>query len=341
MQSNASARHAVSPGNVRLQLNSALEELLRDDPRVVMLGEDLHDPYGGAFKVTANLSTRFPERVISTPISEAGVAGAAIGLALEGYLPVVEVMFADFVTLSMDQIFNHAVKFPGMFPDSRVPLVMRTPAGGRRGYGPTHSQSPENLLLAVPGLTVVFPSHRHAVGGILKNAVLCWPNPTVFFEHKLLYSETAEPGEYRRLPDHPNDIGLELFPTLAWGGESPDITLVAYGGILPIVEQLRDELTAEELAVEIVAPSLLAPLPRHQLYAHLASREAVVVIEEGYAESGFGAMLGSILMEGGFRGRFGRVHPPPVPIPAARSLETRVLPGRDAILERVLALLRG
>jgi pyruvate/2-oxoglutarate/acetoin dehydrogenase E1 component len=91
--------------------------------------------------------------------------------------------------------------------------------------------------------------------------------------------------------------------------------------------------------VEIVAPSLLAPLPRHQLYAHLRSREAVVVIEEGYAEAGFGAMLGAVLLEGGFRGKFGRVHPPPVPIPAARSLETQVLPGRDAILQRVLAVL--
>ena len=115
-QFHAAARQTGTAGNVRLQLNSALEELLREDTRVVLLGEDLHDPYGGAFKVTANLSTRFPGRVISTPISEAAIVGAGIGLALHGYLPIVEVMFADFLTLSMDQIFNHAVKFPGMFP---------------------------------------------------------------------------------------------------------------------------------------------------------------------------------------------------------------------------------
>jgi 2-oxoisovalerate dehydrogenase E1 component len=87
----------------------------------------------------------------------------------------------------MDQIFNHAVKFPGMFPDAQVPLVIRTPSGGRRGYGPTHSQSPETLMSAVPGLTVVFGSNRHDVGELLKNAVLEWPYPTMFFEHKLLY----------------------------------------------------------------------------------------------------------------------------------------------------------
>ena len=135
---------------------------------MIVLGEDLHDPYGGAFKVTAGLSTEFPGRVISTPISEAGVVGASIGLALAGYRPIAEIMFADFVTLAMDQLYNHAVKFPGMFEDMRVPIVVRTPSGGRRGYGPTHSQSPENLMTAVPGLTVVFPSHRHDSGGCSK-----------------------------------------------------------------------------------------------------------------------------------------------------------------------------
>jgi len=150
--------------SVRQALNSALRKLLSEVPEVVLLGEDLHDPYGGAFKVTAGLSTDFPERVISTPISEAGIIGAGIGLALAGRRPIVEVMFADFLALGMDQILNHAVKFPGMFPDGAVPLVIRTPSGGRRGYGPTHSQSTESLMVAVPGLTVVFPSHRHAAG---------------------------------------------------------------------------------------------------------------------------------------------------------------------------------
>ena len=98
------------------------------------------------FKVTQGLSTDFPGRVISTPISEAGVTGASIGLALAGFKPVMEVMFADFLTLCMDQLYNHAVKFPGIFQDMAVPLVIRTPSGGRRGYGPTHSQSPEHLL---------------------------------------------------------------------------------------------------------------------------------------------------------------------------------------------------
>jgi 2-oxoisovalerate dehydrogenase E1 component len=117
------------------------------------------------------------------------------------------------------------------------------------------------------------------------------------------------------------------------------VTLIAYGGMLPIVEALAEELISEELAVEIVAPSLVNPLPRHQLARHLMDRQAVVVAEEAYAETGFGAALGSLLMESGFRGRFSRVSPPPVPIPAARSLESKVLPGRAALLQAVLRTL--
>ena len=150
--------------NVRQSINAALRHLLATVPEVLLLGEDLHDPYGGAFKVTQGLSTDFPGRVISTPISEAGVTGASIGLALAGFKPVMEVMFADFLTLCMDQLYNHAVKFPGMFRDMPVPLVIRTPSGGRRGYGPPTARAPSISLHRCPGLTVVYGSHRHDVG---------------------------------------------------------------------------------------------------------------------------------------------------------------------------------
>ena len=313
-----SAAHAPRAGNVRLQLNTALAELLRDEPRVILLGEDLHDPYGGAFKVTEGLSSAYPGRVISTPISEAAIVGTGIGLAMAGRLPVVEIMFADFITLAMDQIFNHAVKFPGMYPDTDVPLVVRTPSGGGRGSGPTH---------------------RHPVGAMLKSAVLRWPNPTMFMEHKLLYAERAEPGDYTAVEGHAGDHGLELFPTMVTSGASPDVTVVTYGGMLPYVEKLREELRDEELSMEIVAPALLNPLPKHQLVQHLLERQAVLVVEEAYSETGFGCAVGTTLLEAGFRGRFGRLSPPPVPIPAARSLESSVLPGRAHILSAIVRLL--
>jgi 2-oxoisovalerate dehydrogenase E1 component len=327
--------------NVRSSLNAALRQLLTESPEVILLGEDLHDPYGGAFKVTTGLSTDFPDRTISTPISEAGVTGAGIGLALAGFRPIVEIMFADFVTLAMDQIFNHAVKFPGMFPDAQVPLVIRTPSGGRRGYGPTHSQSPETLMSAVPGLTVVFGSNRHDVGELLKNAVLEWPYPTMFFEHKLLYGQMVERGDYRVLGPDAEDVAVEIFPTLVRGPENPDVSLVCYGGAVALAEAAASRLAEEEITSEIVIPSLLSPFPRNSLGGLLSSREHVVVFEEGQGHFGFGAELGAVLSEAGYRGRFQRVGPPQIPIPAARSLEADVLPGDvelfDSIARSILA----
>jgi 2-oxoisovalerate dehydrogenase E1 component len=184
----------------------------------------LHDPYGGAFKVTAGLSERFKGRVISTPISEAGITGAGIGLAMAGKKPIVEIMFADFLTLCMDQIYNHAVKFPGMFVESAIPIVIRTPCGGRRGYGPTHSQSPENIFVSVPGLTVLFGSHRHNIGQLLIDASTRWPNPTLFLEHKLLYGEKLDSQGYEEIDVEPGDLGADLFPTIRSGSQDPDIT---------------------------------------------------------------------------------------------------------------------
>jgi len=337
----ADERPPQMAGNVRSQINAALHHLLATDPSVILLGEDLHEPYGGAFKVTQGLSARYPDRVISSPISEAGIVGTGIGLAMSGWKPVVEIMFADFVTLAMDQLYNHAVKFPGMFPEVEVPLVVRTPSGGRRGYGPTHSQSPEHLMAAVPGLTVVYPSHRHDVWVLLTNAVQRWPNPTLFFEHKLLYGEACDPGRYERLPAGADDHeAVDLFPTLIARTErDPDVTIVCYGGILPIVERFADEMRAEELAVELVVPSLLAPFLHGALVAHLMGRARVAVFEEGYGDSGFGVSLGSALAEAGYRGRFRRLNPPSVPIPAARSLEPLVLPERRQMLEALVSLL--
>ncbi|OAI19498.1 2-oxoglutarate dehydrogenase [Methylomonas koyamae] len=324
--------------NVRQAINSTLRHLLDSDKRVLVIGEDLHDPYGGAFKVTQGLSTDFPGRVISTPISEAGITGAAIGLALDGYLPIVEIMFADFLTLCMDQLLNHAVKFPGMFPDVSVPLVIRTPCGGRRGYGPTHSQSPEHLFTAVPGLTVAYPSHRHDVAGLLANAVQRWHYPVLFLEHKLLYGEKLDPADYTAL-DSADDVATELFPTLRRGADDPDVTLVAYGGMLPIAEAVARRLeTEEELAVEIVAPALLSPLPRDSMIGHLLERQTVVVVEESHHDFGVSAEIAAALLESGFSGQLLRIGTPPVPIASARSLERSIIPDEQSIIDQILDL---
>ncbi len=326
-------------GNVRGAINAALHRLLVHTNDVMILGEDLHEPYGGAFKVTAGLSGAFPERVISTPISEAGITGAGIGLSMSGYRTIVEIMFADFLTLCMDQIYNHAVKFPGMFKDCEVPVIIRAPCGGRRGYGPTHSQSLENLFISVPGLTVLYGSHRHNVGQLLIDAVANWPNPTIFLEHKLLYGEKQSPGKYKIIIPDPSDPGAELFPTIRSGHDEPDVTLVSFGGMLPYVERAAEHLESEEeLETEIIVPSMLSPLPRQTLLNVLLTRQRIMVIEESHHEFGFSAELLACLMESGFKGQAVRLGMPPVPIASARSLEQNQLLDENIIINNVLDL---
>ena len=323
--------------SVRLAINAALDHLLANHPETILLGEDLHDPYGGAFKVTQGLSTAYPGRVISTPISEAGITGAAIGLAMDGFRPIMEIMFADFLSLCMDQLYNHAVKFPGVFPEVSVPLIVRTPSGGRRGYGPTHSQSPENIFTSIPGLTVLYGSQRHDVARLLVDAARRWPYPTLFLEHKLLYGETQDAGDYEPLAADGDDIAAHLFPTLLRRRPDADLTIVTYGGMLPVVEEaarrLEDE---EELMVEIVVPALLAPLPRRTLLAHLMNCERVVIAEESHHEFGIGAEIAASLLEAGFSGQAFRIGTPPVPIASARSLERQILPDAARLLEDIL-----
>jgi 2-oxoisovalerate dehydrogenase E1 component len=325
---------------VRSQLNAALATLLAEDERVLLLGEDLHDPYGGAFKITEKLSSRYPDRVISTPISEAGITGATIGLALAGLRPIQEIMFADFLSLCVDQIYNHAVKFPGMFDGVTVPMIIRTPCGGRRGYGPTHSQSPENIFVSIPGLTVAYPSHRHNVAEMLVNSVGCWQQPLLFLEHKLLYGVENDIAGYAPLAPEADDIGVDIFPVMARTHAEPaDACIVAWGGMLMEVEKavriLEDE---EELRVDIVVPALLNPLPRATLLKRLSQYDVLLIAEESHHEYGVSAEIAAMLAEAGCTGTVVRLGTHPVPIASARSLEREIIPDSDKI---VAALLRA
>lgn len=191
-------------------LNAGLHKAMRQDERVVLIGEDLLDPYGGAFKVSKGLSSAFPARVLATPISEAGFTGLAAGMALRGLRPVVEIMFGDFLTLAADQIINHISKFRYMYNDQvRLPLVIRTPMGGRRGYGPTHSQTLEKHYLGVPGLRVLAPCALGDPGELLAQAILQDDDPVLFVENKLLYLQQVPPlnlDEFEIQEDHPGTL---------------------------------------------------------------------------------------------------------------------------------------
>jgi pyruvate/2-oxoglutarate/acetoin dehydrogenase E1 component len=321
-------------------LNESLHNMMQTDPKVLVIGEDIIDPYGGAFKVTKGLSGKHPDRVITTPISEAGIVGLGIGLALRGFKPIVEIMFGDFITLISDQMINQASKISWMYnEDIDFNLVVRTPMGGRRGYGPTHSQTLEKLYMGVPGLIVASISHVCDPGLILRRALFESRLPVLLIENKLLYSKkivsASELEEDEGLLGSMDDA---CFPTVTLSHSSqPDVTLIVYGGMLPMtVEAARLLHREEELDIEIVVPHQLSPLEIGPLADSVQRTRRVVVIEEGVMNYGWGAeviaQLSSIQLEAPPE----RVGAASTPIPAGRRMEDEVLPQVNDIVDAAI-----
>ena len=331
------------------ELNAALHAMMAEDPRVLVIGEDLFDPYGGAFKITKGLSTRFPDRILTSPISEGGLVGIANGLALRGMRPIAEIMFGDFSTLAVDQIVNHAAKFEGMYNgQARCPVTIRLPMGGRRGYGPTHSQSIERLFLGVPGLEVVAASPFHPAGELLVNAVLRSERPTLFVENKLMYPRALRlTDESGYMDSSAARCGPGLYPTvhLSFDAfETCDLVIVAYGGSAEMAVEAAERLMVEhEIACDVLVPSQLAPLPLEDLLEPVLKAGRAVIVEEGVGAWGWGSELAAALHErGGSRlsgGSIRRLGAKAFPIPVSRPLEDFVLPQVHDIVSASLRLL--
>ena len=251
-------------------LNLALHAMMAEDPRVVVLGEDILDPYGGAFKVTKGLSTRFPDRVFTTPISEAAIVGVAIGMAMRGLRPIAEIMFGDFLALAADQLINHAAKFRWMYNDEvRLPLVVRTPMGGRRGYGPTHSQCLEKHFLGVPGLLVVAPHILDDPGALLRQAVLVCEDPVLFTENKTCYGKPLVTDIPGMLIETYVDDQMP-FPTTYVhhqdAARTPDGVLCCYGGMAPLCLEAVQKLRGREgLFIDLAVFTQLSPPPTNHV----------------------------------------------------------------------------
>jgi len=335
-------------------LRDALYAAMVDDSKVYIIGEDILDPYGGAFKVTKGLSSAFPSRVLTTPISEAGLTGAAIGMALRGMRPVVEIMFGDFVTLATDQIINSATKFRWMYNDQvRVPLVVRVPMGGYKGYGPTHSQSLESMFMGVPNLLMVSPSLYFAPGELLLKAMK-HDDPVLFVEHKALYAQPLYPRNERQgLPvPHLSIVNpVSEWPTVRLSitpDETPDVTVIAYGYVASLAVQAAVDLFMDdELLVEVLVPSCLKPVPIDDFLPSINRSGRVVVVEEGHLTGGWAAEVSSLIGEHAFHLLHSpviRVAAKDLSIPSGRALEEQVLPSvadiRKSIMKAIEANLR-
>jgi acetoin:2,6-dichlorophenolindophenol oxidoreductase subunit beta len=341
-------------------LNSALHRTMEADPCVYMIGEDILDPYGGAFKVTRGLSTKYPDRVLTSPISEAGIVGIAAGMALRGLRPVVEIMFGDFLTLAADQIINHAAKFRWMYNEQvRVPLVIRTPMGGRRGYGPTHSQSLEKLFIGTPGLSVLAPPPfaKNGVnpGAILERVVLTSEDPVLFVENKLLYllpvlfSEDIPDFEltYSQEDNYKNENsspGAGSFKLEIKGAPQAELTVAAYGYMTELARQAMLRLAYEhEVFVELIAPIQLSPVVLGSVCESVKKTGKLLVLEEGSLSLGWGSEVLARTIETIGHGRFSarRLAARDTPVPASGILERNVLPGFEEIITTALNLVRS
>jgi len=313
-------------------LYEALAEEMARDPAVILMGEDLVHA-GGAFGVSGDLRARFgPGRVLQTPISENGFVGAAVGAAMTGLRPVVEIMFMDFITLAMDQLANHAGKVHYMYAGQySVPMVVRTPAGAGRGYGASHSQSLEGLLVQLPGIKVVAPNDPADAKGLLKSAIRD-DNPVIFVENKLLYPKKG------LLPENSSPIPLGQARVRR---EGRDISLVSYGRMLDLSLEAAALLDGEGVECEVIDLRTLKPLDVPSLVESVERTGRMVFVEAG--TGGIGAEVCTQVLErcfGYLQGRVVRVAARDVPIPSAGPLEQRVIPQVADILDGCLECLR-
>ena len=333
------------PLTVLQALNFAIHQALAEDERVFLLGQDLLDPYGGAFKVTQGCSSRFPQRVFPTPISEAGLVGMASGMAIRGLLPLVEIMFGDFLTLIADQVINHMAKFRWMYNDAvRVPLVIRAPVGGGRGYGPTHSQSLEKLYFGVPGIHVVAVTHFGEPQTLLYHAVFRDEEPVIFIEHKSLYPLPIWDDQDRDLEREVGwtALGYPTYTLRLRGTPPANLTLVAYSYMAEVARQAMIQLAYQaEIFCELVVLTQLRPYEDAMLTESVQRTGSALVIEEGTLSFGWGAEILARLAEQFHANpiRVGRIGAAEHPIPASPPLERATLPGVEDIFHKARSLL--
>lgn len=310
-------------------INEALMQNLERDERVFLMGEDI-GKYGGIFQATAGLLDRFGSgRVIDTPISESGFVGAAIGAALTGMRPVVEIMFIDFTTVAMDMIVNQMAKIHYMFGGrGKIPLVLRTNIGAGRGAAAQHSQSFHAFFVHIPGLKVITPSTPYDAKGLMNTAIQD-EDPVLFIEHKKLYAIKGEvPEEYYTLP----------FGKAELKKEGKDITIVATHAMVSRSLSVAEEFAKEEIDIEVVDPRTLRPLDKDSILRSVKKTGRLIVADEGPVTCGVSAEISATVAEEAveyLQAPILRVGSPDTPVPFSPPLEKIYIPDEEDVREAV------
>ncbi|MDH7499511.1 MAG: alpha-ketoacid dehydrogenase subunit beta [candidate division NC10 bacterium] len=318
----------------REALREALREEMRRDERVFMLGEDI-GIYGGCLGVTAGLIEEFgPERIRNTPISEAAIAGAAVGAAAMGMRPIAEIMYMDFSTIAMDQLVNQAAKIRYMFGGkAKIPMVLRTQGGAGRSNAAQHSQSLEAWYVHVPGLYVIQPSTPYDAKGLLKSAIRD-DNPVIFIEHKMIYATKGEVPEGEVLVP----IGVADVKR-----QGSDVTIVATSMMVLTALEAAELLAQEGIEVEVVDPRTLYPLDIEAILNSVKKTNHLVIVHEANERCGFGAEVAAQVADKGFDyldAPIKRVCGPNSVIPYNQHLERLFIPSKERIVEAVKGILR-
>jgi len=314
-------------------INRALSESMTEDDTVMLMGEDIAEA-GGPFGVTRGLLAKFgADRVRDTPISEMAMSNAAVGAALSGVKPVLEIMFMDFMTFAMDALVNQAAKARFMFGgQSSVPMVVRTPHGGGISAGPQHSQCLEAWFAHVPGLKVVCPSNPADAYGLLK-AAIADPDPVVFVENKSLYALKGE------VPETPFRIPIGQASVVRQG---QDVTVVTYGGMVSRALQAAEMLAKEGVFIEVIDLRSIQPWDEATVLASLSKTHRLLIAHEAVEAFGVGAEIAARMSDVGFDeldAPIMRVAAPFVPVPFAPGLEKQYQPSADKIVEAVHRLM--
>lgn len=306
-------------------INEALAEELRHDERVLIIGEDVAEA-GTPFKVLSGLVEEFgTERVIDSPISEAGITGMAVGMAMTGMRPVVDIMFGDFITLVMDQMANQAAKIHYMSGGKlHVPMVMRTTLGATRRSAAQHSQSLHAWFSHVPGLKVVVPATPRDAKGLLKTAIRD-ENPVAFFEDKMMYQTKGKiPKEEYVVPFGVADIKRQ----------GSDITLIATSSMVYVALEAAEQLATADVSAEVVDPRTMFPLDKETLIASAKKTSRAIVIDEGYERFGVTAEIASTVADGAFYyldAPVKRMGAMDVPVPFSPALEDLTVPTAEKV----------
>ena len=313
-------------------INEALDYQLQKDARVFLMGEDI-GKYGGIFQVTAGLLDKFgPERVIDTPISEAAFVGGAVGAAMTGMRPIVEIMFIDFTTVAMDMIVNQMAKIHYMFGGrGKVPMVLRTNIGAGRGAAAQHSQSFHSFFMHIPGLIVVTPSTPYDVKGLLNTAIED-ENPVIFVEHKKLYITKGDvPEEHYTIPFGKADVKRE----------GRDMTILATHAMVSRSLSVAEEFSKEGIEIEVVDPRTLRPLDKGTILESVKKTGRLIVADEGTVTCGVGAEISARVAEEAIeylQAPILRVGSPDTPVPFSPPLEKIYIPDEEDVREAVVKM---